>query len=87
MTLSFEGHVFECTATFLVDGQAQIRKTHLIFVEGFPFAVLEWVEVPGGMAPAKVAKLDSRRLQVPDPAKPGDQHSYGGMIRLPEDLI
>jgi hypothetical protein len=87
MTLSFEGHVFECTAIFLVAGQTQIQKTHLIFVEGFPFAVLEWAEVPGGMAPAKVAKLDPGRLQVPDPAKPGDQHSYRGMIRLPEDVI
>jgi hypothetical protein len=87
MTLSFEGHVFECMAPFLTAGQTQIRRTHLIFVEGSPFAVLEWVDVPGGMAPAKLAKLDPQRLQAPDPTKPGEQHVYEGTIQLPEDLI
>jgi hypothetical protein len=87
MRLNFEGHIFECVAPFLIAGQTQIRKTHLIFVEGFPFAVLEWVDVPGGMAPAKIAKLDPRQLQAPDPTIPGDQHVYGGMIQLPEDII
>jgi len=84
----YTGQVFECSATVCKDGQSIIRKVGLIFVGGFPFAVLEWVDVPGGLAPAVAAKIDPKWLGPPRSDVPrGTEYTYQMMLRVPEDLL
>jgi hypothetical protein len=66
--------VLPCFASFRKGSQTYIGKTHLIFQNGMPFAVLKWEEVPGGQAPAVLVPLDREWLQGPE-ARFQD-HSY-----------
>lgn len=84
---AYDGEVFPCTTSIEANGATTIEKVDLIFVGGFPFAVLQWVDVPGGMAPSVAAKVDPRFLQGPLPGPTGLRYTHQMTIRLPADLI
>jgi len=87
MTAPYTGDVYRVAATLRRDGLRTIGKWHLVFSEGFPFAVLEWVDVAGGMAPSEVAKLDPRYVKELPPSAEGREFLYESEIRWPEDKL
>jgi len=80
MTEPYTGESFRCWGNILKDGESKIAITDLIFVNGVPFAVLEWVDVPGGQAPSVIARLHQHWLSEPHPQAKEKLYCYQAPI-------
>ena len=86
MNQPYKGDVHWCMTILVVRGQSQIHKTHLIFEEGVPLAVLEWIDVPGGLSPNIVVPLEPRRLHAPMLGSTDQLYTYELPIEYPKGM-